>query len=53
MYVMCIQDVASGKQYLVTLTVGYTEKDNINATVHKVARSLTYYSILYICRLNE
>uniref|UniRef100_A0A0D9WUC1 Uncharacterized protein n=1 Tax=Leersia perrieri TaxID=77586 RepID=A0A0D9WUC1_9ORYZ len=28
-------DVASGKQYLLTLTVGYSEKANVNATIHK------------------
>lgn len=33
---MYVQDVASGKQYLLTMSVGYTEKANVNATIHKV-----------------
>jgi hypothetical protein len=53
MYVMCIQDVASGKQYLVTLTVGYTEKDNINATVHKLSDKFDIVLFHYDGRTTE
>uniref|UniRef100_A0A0E0E6L6 Uncharacterized protein n=1 Tax=Oryza meridionalis TaxID=40149 RepID=A0A0E0E6L6_9ORYZ len=46
-------DVASGKQYLVTLTVGYTEKDNINATVHKLSDKFDIVLFHYDGRTTE
>ncbi|EEE66390.1 hypothetical protein OsJ_22725 [Oryza sativa Japonica Group] len=47
------KDVASGKQYLVTLTVGYTEKDNINATVHKLSDKFDIVLFHYDGRTTE
>jgi hypothetical protein len=36
-----MQDTPARK-YLLVLTVGYSEKVNVNATVHKVKTTITY-----------
>ncbi|XP_006656518.1 uncharacterized protein LOC102704897 [Oryza brachyantha] len=40
-------DVGSEKKFLLTLTVGYTEKDHINATVHRFSRSDKFDIVLF------
>lgn len=39
MHEQSIEQDTPVRKYLLTLTVGYSEKDNVNATVHKVRRT--------------
>nr|XP_025881916.1 uncharacterized protein LOC107277226 isoform X2 [Oryza sativa Japonica Group] len=46
-------DVASGKQYLLTMSVGYTEKANVNATIHKLSDKFDIVLFHYDGRTSE